>query len=345
MNYTENYHLPQWVKTDRIMMEDFNQMCAEIDAGMSDNAQAAKNACQSNGNLDRKTLSRLQRIAYNHYSMVQNMDPFPWQVGVFHQNPAKDGSGVVGTKLWNGVCFAGKEPAGAALGSLSSYMQETAPMTLVKNDLASCTPLQVDFCVPVNAYMNRIDLGGAVTGNVPNSPFPVRVTLTNLDTGELEASHFLNIPQSIETGALANGFYDCFLPFHAGQHYRLQLDPLAAPYDGDMHLIASDQTPLYPIYNDHTITAVHTMQECEGSSGGLLIVRGMIHGGKLTATWDGQELPLHTVRLVQISDGRLVREMAGYRDGPIPAETTVSLQFTTEAQGSFLFYDWGTILL
>ena len=30
MNYTEKYHLPQWKKEDRIMMEDFNRMCAEI---------------------------------------------------------------------------------------------------------------------------------------------------------------------------------------------------------------------------------------------------------------------------------------------------------------------------
>ena len=34
MNYTENYHLPQWEETDRIMMEDFNQMCADIDSSI-----------------------------------------------------------------------------------------------------------------------------------------------------------------------------------------------------------------------------------------------------------------------------------------------------------------------
>lgn len=40
MNYTTNYHLPQWVESDRIMMEDFNQMCADMEAGLSSNAQA-----------------------------------------------------------------------------------------------------------------------------------------------------------------------------------------------------------------------------------------------------------------------------------------------------------------
>ena len=35
MNYTTNYHLPQWVESDRIMREDFNQMCADIDGGLA----------------------------------------------------------------------------------------------------------------------------------------------------------------------------------------------------------------------------------------------------------------------------------------------------------------------
>lgn len=42
MNYTEKYHLPQWVKEDRIMMDDFNQMCADMEAGLSKNAQDLK---------------------------------------------------------------------------------------------------------------------------------------------------------------------------------------------------------------------------------------------------------------------------------------------------------------
>ena len=36
MNYTENYHLPQWEETDRIMRTDFNQMCADMEAGIMD---------------------------------------------------------------------------------------------------------------------------------------------------------------------------------------------------------------------------------------------------------------------------------------------------------------------
>lgn len=41
MNYTEKYHLPQWKKEDRIMMEDFNRMCADMENGLAKTARDA----------------------------------------------------------------------------------------------------------------------------------------------------------------------------------------------------------------------------------------------------------------------------------------------------------------
>ncbi len=46
MNYTTNYHLPQWDETDRIMRTDFNQMCADMEAGLNANANAAEKAAE-----------------------------------------------------------------------------------------------------------------------------------------------------------------------------------------------------------------------------------------------------------------------------------------------------------
>ena len=34
MNYTQNYQLPQWVETDRILMEDFNGAYSAIDTAL-----------------------------------------------------------------------------------------------------------------------------------------------------------------------------------------------------------------------------------------------------------------------------------------------------------------------
>lgn len=39
MDYTTNYHLPQWVETDRVQMEDFNAAMAGIEDGLSKGAQ------------------------------------------------------------------------------------------------------------------------------------------------------------------------------------------------------------------------------------------------------------------------------------------------------------------
>lgn len=35
MNYTQNYHLPQWADTDRIQMNHFNEAMAEIEKGIT----------------------------------------------------------------------------------------------------------------------------------------------------------------------------------------------------------------------------------------------------------------------------------------------------------------------
>ena len=36
MNYTQNYQLPQWESSDRILMEDFNEAMEKIEGGLSE---------------------------------------------------------------------------------------------------------------------------------------------------------------------------------------------------------------------------------------------------------------------------------------------------------------------
>ena len=56
MNYTTNYHLPQWAETDRIMMEDFNDAMSDIDQGIktaqstADTAESKADAAQTTAN-------------------------------------------------------------------------------------------------------------------------------------------------------------------------------------------------------------------------------------------------------------------------------------------------------
>lgn len=44
MEYTKNYHLPQWAEEDRVMRTDFNTMCADIESGLTKTAADGETA-------------------------------------------------------------------------------------------------------------------------------------------------------------------------------------------------------------------------------------------------------------------------------------------------------------
>jgi len=69
MNYTSNHHLPQWVSSDRVRMEDFNSAMANIDSGLvsassaASRAQSAANSAQSTANSAKSAASTAQSAA------------------------------------------------------------------------------------------------------------------------------------------------------------------------------------------------------------------------------------------------------------------------------------------
>ena len=54
MNYTENYQLPQWEKTDRIMMEDFNDSNQKIEVALSEKSCVICGTYTGNGAAERE---------------------------------------------------------------------------------------------------------------------------------------------------------------------------------------------------------------------------------------------------------------------------------------------------
>ena len=81
MNYTTNYHLPQWVETDRIQMEDFNGAMSDIDQGIK-TAQDTAETAQANASAA-QTAATAVADAYTP-------DNKPYVVGSYSAN----GSGV-----------------------------------------------------------------------------------------------------------------------------------------------------------------------------------------------------------------------------------------------------------
>ena len=62
MEYTTNYHLPQWVESDRIIMGDFNEAMANLEGGIT-TAQEAADAAQSAADNAQNTANTAQASA------------------------------------------------------------------------------------------------------------------------------------------------------------------------------------------------------------------------------------------------------------------------------------------
>ena len=89
MNYTENYHLPQWDETDRIMRVDFNAAMADIEAGLNGNvagaaadnaaAVAAAQRAQTTANQAVSAAAAAQTTANKAYSPSKK----PYEIGSY----------------------------------------------------------------------------------------------------------------------------------------------------------------------------------------------------------------------------------------------------------------------
>ena len=88
MNYTTNYHLPQWVESDRILMEDFNGAMSDIDGGIKEAkdaasvAQTAAESAQSTANTAESKADAAQSTANNAYCP----DNKPYVIGTYTGN-------------------------------------------------------------------------------------------------------------------------------------------------------------------------------------------------------------------------------------------------------------------
>ena len=100
MNYTTNYQLPQWVKEDRIMMEDFNDMAARVDEALgevSGDVAAQTAAIAAKGNCQIYTGSYVGTGKYG--SSNRNSFTFPGKpLIIFVGDCSSDGNFLLGIR-------------------------------------------------------------------------------------------------------------------------------------------------------------------------------------------------------------------------------------------------------
>lgn len=84
MNYTTNYHLPQWVESDRILMGDFNDAMETLDGGI-----AAAKAAADTAKTTAETAQSAAETAQSSADAVANAytpNNKPYVVGSFTGN-------------------------------------------------------------------------------------------------------------------------------------------------------------------------------------------------------------------------------------------------------------------
>ena len=335
MNYTENYHLPQWEKEDRIMMDDFNRMCADIESGML----AGQADCKE------RTLDGLFRAAWNHYQLAAAGTAMPRQAGVFRQK--FDGSTPLGSSglmqkdgyawmTWDGEGFTTEEfLAGLHVDSLLSVH--------TSNPSAS-KPLILSFTAKGAGYLERIDtsLSYGIVGN-GNSTYILSVT--DLTTGLAVSG--ASFTQSTRVNS-AYSYLTIYpnITLQTGHKYQIKLVVDQALQAA--HLNANEVMSV-GVTSYHAVSATfsHQFIESEASAGGLFFVRYDLvgTGSTLSLQWNGREVQPFRVRTITDEKGRRVQE-AEYRwKGAAPAESTAELWLSCARKEEVSLYEWGGILI
>ncbi len=92
MEYTENYQLPRWVESDRILMEDFNQAMAAIDTGIkaaqdtADGGAAAAETAQTTADRAEVKADAARGVADAITSKAYTPDNKPFVIGTYTGN-------------------------------------------------------------------------------------------------------------------------------------------------------------------------------------------------------------------------------------------------------------------
>ena len=350
MNYTEKYHLPQWVKEDRIMMEDFNQMCRDMEAGLAEHAangqvlaerigqveQEAKDLAEAGGSSAKSALLQgLFRAAWNHYFHLLDAEKDLWQIGVFSQSFARGAGGKVSGMLqqdnmvWTGQ-FQNTTGA-SAIGTV----------TKVRTMAESGSTYSCTFSARWGAHITGIKLTGDNSWTF-SATYPYTVRLLNKSRHVVEAEVQVTLKQISSTRFTM----PVDLILHGSCSYQLDI-------------IREDQTlPQIWIY---LLSDSFEMEDCPNTSGvATLSVKGneanlgglfLAHyakwgkGGTLSLNWDGKVFAPDAVRTITTKNGQTLNIAEFRRDSEIPVNSTMTLTLTCEENGELELYRMGGILV
>ena len=356
MNYTKNYHLPQWIKSDRIMMDDFNEMCRNIENGLSERNQTVDNLSGQITNVsntlsqqisgkaaESTTFERFCRAAYNHYHLAALCDPFPRQMGVFHQSFEPENVTVPGMTRWDGFCYMGKGTKNVTVKEFYDALTVEANMTV--NNNSSVTPLSVRFTPTMPGVLKKFRLTGryfcpqqVVEGGL------CRVTLHNLSTNKTEVSYTFSLNMGVGFDGRGPRTVAMNVPFHTGYDYRLKIEPLSSNYT--LSYVPMFDNEFQVELLDLPSASITRVVPCEPCGGGIVLVRFLPYGtGRtITLSWNNASVPVHATRTITDERGRTFQEMEFRKSWAVPANSTLRLDLRC-SNGGIALYSWGAAFI
>lgn len=356
MNYTKNYHLPQWIKSDRIMMDDFNEMCRNIENGLSERNQTVDNLSGQITNVsntlsqqisgkaaESATFERFCRAAYNHYHLAALCDPFPRQMGVFHQSFEPENVTVPGMTRWDGFCYMGKGTKNVTVKEFYDALTVEANMTV--NNNSSVTPLSVRFTPTMPGVLKKFRLTGryfcpqqVVEGGL------CRVTLHNLSTNKTEVSYTFSLNMGVGFDGRGPRTVAMNVPFHTGYDYRLKIEPLSNNYT--LSYVPMFDNEFQVELLDLPSASITRVVPCEPCGGGIVLVRFLPYGtGRtITLSWNNASVPVHATRTITDERGRTFQEMEFRKSWAVPANSTLRLDLRC-SNGGIALYSWGAAFI
>ena len=239
MNYTENYHLPQWEKPDRIMMNDFNDAFQRLEAA----AMRWDRLHQLSESLARDVYRRAvrHRLDYGPGGLTDSM----WINTLSTREEAGDGHG------WNGsygVC-ANPKPATAA-GILNSVEQVLKISTVPGYTLQSRKAV-TSFTSDGFGTLEKLAVYTWMHSNYVSSEFSYMVRMRRMDSGEVvsEAGPFQS--KSSEMKILTLNF-----PLEMNAKYQVEFElPEDLLYHGTAEfIIGADSIYNHEAYYDRIVS-------------------------------------------------------------------------------------------
>ena len=190
MDYTKNHHLPQWVKSDRIMMDDFNQMCRDIEAGLN------KTASSSDMNLLNSAISVIEAAQARCSKRLEDMfrDSYRQTVQqMIHHGPAGLSDSIWANSLsasaetgamWSGGPGVHLSSRTATEAGIRASAKEISYIFTYTTTSSTCRTAAVQFTSDGYGILEQVKLFTEASNYYYNGGFnSFYITFTRTDTG------------------------------------------------------------------------------------------------------------------------------------------------------------------